>query len=244
MSDARDLLLATRNAHKLREFARLLEPAGIAVSPLPEEIELPPEDGSTFVENALPKARAAALQTGRIAIADDSGIEAEALGGAPGVRSARYAGPSPTDEANLQKLMCEAPAGSPLRYVCVIAYVDPRNGQERLFHGECRGRLAAKARGSRGFGYDPAFIPEGEVDERTMAELSDQEKDAISHRGRAARALAEWLASREPGLPPGEAEQPSQAGPPPGQAEQPSQAGPPAGQAEQPPEAGTPVLEP
>ena len=133
----------------------------------------------------------------RIAIADDSGIEAEALGGAPGVRSARYAGPSATDQANLDKLMREAPPGSALRYVCVIAYVDPRTGEERLFHGECRGQLAANARGWRGFGYDPAFVPEGEAHERTMAELSDQEKDAISHRGRAARALAEWLHSRE-----------------------------------------------
>ena len=193
------MLLATRNAHKLREFARLLEPAGITVSPLPADIELPPEDGSTFVDNALPKARTAAAKTGRIAIADDSGIEAEALGGAPGVRSARYAGPSPTDEANLEKLMREAPVGSALRYVCVIAYVDPRSGEERVFHGECRGRLAAGARGSRGFGYDPAFVPEGESDDRTMAELSDDEKDAISHRGRAARALAGWLQSREAG---------------------------------------------
>ncbi len=197
MSDVRDLLLATRNAHKLREFARLLAPAGITVSPLPEQIELPPEDGSSFAENALPKARTAAVETGRVAIADDSGIEAEALGGAPGVRSARYAGPSPTDQANLDKLMREAPAGSGLRYVCVIAYVDPRSGVQRLFHGECRGRVAATVKGSRGFGYDPAFVPEGEPGERTMAELSDQEKDAISHRGRAVRALAEWLRSRE-----------------------------------------------
>jgi XTP/dITP diphosphohydrolase len=198
VSDVRDLLLATRNAHKLREFARLLAPAGLTVSPLPERIELPPEDGASYVENALPKARTAALETGRVAIADDSGIEAEALGGAPGVRSARYAGPSPTDQANLDKLMREAPAGSGLRYVCVIAYVDPRTGEERLFHGECAGHLAATARGSRGFGYDPAFVPQGEADKRTMAELSDQEKDAISHRGRAARALAEWLRSYEP----------------------------------------------
>ena len=93
MSDApRSLVLATRNPHKLREFERLLAPAGIAVEPLPDEVELPPEDGETFAENALPKARAAAAATGRAAIADDSGIEAAALGGAPGVRSARYAG--------------------------------------------------------------------------------------------------------------------------------------------------------
>jgi XTP/dITP diphosphohydrolase len=199
VADPRNLVLATRNVHKLREFARLLEPSGIAVSPLSAEVELPPEDGSTFVENALPKARTAAAKTGRIAIADDSGIEAEALGGAPGVRSARYSGPSASDEANLEKLMREAPAGSALRYVCVIAYVDPRIGEERVFLGECRGRLAANARGSRGFGYDPAFVPEGGSDDRTMAELADDEKDAISHRGRAARALASWLCSREAG---------------------------------------------
>lgn len=199
MADARDLVLATRNVHKLREFARLLEPSGITVSPLPAEVELPPEDGSTFVANVLPKARTAAAKTGRIAIADDSGIEAEALGGAPGVRSARYSGPSASDEANLEKLMREVPAGSALRYVCVIAYVDPRIGEERIFYGECRGRLAAKARGSRGFGYDPAFVPEGGSDDRTMAELAEDEKDAISHRGRAVRALASWLRSREAG---------------------------------------------
>ena len=200
MPIARDLLLATRNAHKLREFARLLGPAGIAVSPLPDEIELPPEDGSTFAQNALPKARTAAVATGRAAVADDSGIEAQALGGAPGVRSARYAGPSATDQANLRKLMREAPVGSALRYVCVVAYVDPRGGEEHLFRGECRGRLAAAAAGSGGFGYDPVFVPEGEGDGRTMAELSDPEKDAISHRGRAARALARWLLARDEAL--------------------------------------------
>jgi XTP/dITP diphosphohydrolase len=198
VSDTRDLLLATRNAHKLREFARLLGPAGIAVSPLPDQVDLPPEDGFNFAENALPKARTAAQATGRVAIADDSGIEAEALSGAPGVHSARYAGRGATDQANLEKLMREAPAGSALRYVCVVAYVDPRSGEERLFTGECRGRLAATTRGSRGFGYDPAFVPEGEADGRTMAELSDREKDAISHRGRAVRALAEWLTARSP----------------------------------------------
>lgn len=196
MPDPRALLLATRNRHKLREFARLLEPAGISVVSLPDEVELPPEDGSTFAENALPKALIAASTTGRVAVADDSGIEAEALGGAPGVRSARYAGPGATDQANLDKLMLEAPAGSGLRYVCVVAYVDPRAGVQRLFQGECRGRLAQSPRGSGGFGYDPAFLPEG--GERTMAELSDREKDAISHRGHAVRALVRWLTAMAP----------------------------------------------
>jgi len=186
----RALVLATRNPHKLREFARLLEPAGIAVEPLPDGVELPPEDGHTFVENALPKARTAAGATGRPAIADDSGIQAEALGGAPGVRSARYAGIGATDQENLDKLLSQAPAGSALRYVCALAYVDPATGEERLFEGESRGRMADAARGAGGFGYDPVFVID---DGRTMAELSDAEKDAISHRGRAARALSAWL---------------------------------------------------
>jgi XTP/dITP diphosphohydrolase len=192
------LLLATHNEHKRRELARLL--VGHEVQALPEEVRLPPEDGATFAENALGKARAAARATGSVAIADDSGIEAAALGGAPGVRSARYAGEGATDAANLRKLLREAPAGSGLEYVCVIALVDPVGGVERLFEGRCAGRLAAEPRGDRGFGYDPAFLPEdgpqanAGSQELTMAELSDAQKDAISHRGRAARELAGWLA--------------------------------------------------
>jgi XTP/dITP diphosphohydrolase len=193
----KELVLATRNPHKLREFSRLLEPAGLAVIPLPAAIELPPEDGTTFAENALPKARAAAAGTGRSAIADDSGIEAAALGGAPGVRSARYAGDSATDEANLEKLLREAPASSALRYVCALAYVDPEAGEERLFRGETRGRLAVRARGSGGFGYDPIFVPDEDSSGRTMAQMSDHAKDLISHRGRAARALIEWLRTQK-----------------------------------------------
>jgi XTP/dITP diphosphohydrolase len=185
------LLLATRNAHKLREFERLL-PA-ITLDPLPGEVDTPPEDGDTYAANALIKARAAAQATGRASIADDSGIEAEALGWAPGVRTARFAGENATDAENLAKLAAEAPAGSRLRYVCVIAHVDP-DGSERTFEGTTTGRVANAPRGVRGFGYDPLFVPdEGTRDGRTMAELSDAEKDAISHRGRAARALAEWL---------------------------------------------------
>lgn len=194
MSAPRSLLLSTRNAHKVREFNRLLGADGsVTVEPLPEEVTLPPEDGDTFADNALPKARAAAAATGRIAIADDSGIEAAALDGRPGVRSARYAGPEATDEENLAKLMAEAPAGSALRYVCALAYVDPASATERVFFGYCAGRLAEVARGSRGFGYDPAFLPDGDYDGRTMAELTDSEKDAISHRARAVAALLAWL---------------------------------------------------
>jgi XTP/dITP diphosphohydrolase len=187
------LVLSTRNPHKTREFERLLAPAGITVEPLPDGIELPAEDGETFAANALPKARAAAAATGRVAIADDSGIEAMALSGAPGVRSARYAGSGASDAQNLDKLMREAPAGSALRYVCVVAYVDPAGGEERLFEGECRGRLAGFKRGAGGFGYDPAFVPDAARAGRTMAQLTDAEKDAISHRGNATRALVRWL---------------------------------------------------
>ncbi len=190
---ARSLVLATRNPHKLREFARLLAPAGIEVKPLPDGVELPPEDGETFVHNAVQKARAAAAATGQAAFGDDSGIEAAALNGAPGVRSARYAGERASDGENLEKLVDEAPAGSGLRYVCALAYVDPGSGQERLFVGECRGRMASAPRGVGGFGYDPVFELE---DGRTMAERSDDEKDSVSHRGRAARALAAWFAGR------------------------------------------------
>jgi len=182
------LLLATRNAHKLREFERLLP--SVQLEPLPDGIPSPPEDGDTYAANALIKARAAAEATGRAAIADDSGIEAEALHGAPGVRTARYAGENATDEENLAKLAREAPPGTTLRYVCVIAHVEP-GGAEQLFEGTTTGTVAPAPRGSGGFGYDPLFVPDG--DTRTMAELSDAEKDAISHRGRAARALEGWL---------------------------------------------------
>jgi XTP/dITP diphosphohydrolase len=156
-------------------------------------VVLPPEVGETFADNALGKARAAARASGAASIADDSGIAAAALGGAPGVRSARFAGEHASDLENLQRLMREAPAGSALEYVCAIAYVDPLRGLERVFHGRCSGRLAAEPRGERGFGYDPAFLPDDGPAGLTMAELSDEEKDRISHRGRAARELLGWL---------------------------------------------------
>jgi XTP/dITP diphosphohydrolase len=194
------LVLSTRNAHKVRELTRLLAAGGagsITAIPLPDDVVLPPEEGDTFADNALPKARAAARATGRAAIADDSGIEAAALGGRPGVRSARYAGPEATDEENLAKLMAEAPVGSALRYVCALAYVDPTAGTERVFFGYCTGRLAQEARGSHGFGYDPAFVPDGDYGGRTMAELSDAEKDAVSHRAGAVAALLAWLSEAQ-----------------------------------------------
>jgi XTP/dITP diphosphohydrolase len=194
--DGMKVVLSTRNPGKLREFSRLLAPAGVTVVPLPEAVELPPEDGSTFAENAMPKAVTAAGATGRVAIADDSGIEAAALDGRPGVRSARYAGDGASDQENLDKLLREAPAGSGLRYVCALAYVDPSNGVREVFFGTCSGRLAEEPRGTRGFGYDPAFLPDGDYGGRTMAELSDGEKDQISHRAVAVSELLAWLANR------------------------------------------------
>ena len=184
------LVVATRNEHKLRELVAPMRPHEL--DPLPDEIELPPETGTTFADNALGKARAAAGATGRPAIADDSGIEAAALNGAPGVWSARYAGEDATDEENLAKLLSEVPPDGDTRvaYVCAMAFVEPGGG-EKVVHGRCEGKLTHEPRGNGGFGYDPAFIPDDyPQDERTMAELDPDEKDSISHRGRAARALA------------------------------------------------------
>jgi XTP/dITP diphosphohydrolase len=190
------VVLSTRNAHKVREFERLAE-GRLSIDPLPDEVVLPPEDGTTFAENALGKARAAAQATGRVSIADDSGVEAAALDGRPGIYSARFAGPDASDGENLAKLLREAPAGSPLEYVCAIAYVDPAGDMEHVVEGRCTGTLAAQPGGAGGFGYDPAFLPDDELPGgapgRTMAELTDAEKDAISHRGRALRALVAWL---------------------------------------------------
>jgi XTP/dITP diphosphohydrolase len=185
------LVLSTRNQHKVRELGVLLAPH--EVLPLPAQVELPPETGETFADNALEKARVAARATGLPAIADDSGIEARALGGAPGVRSARYAGEHASDEENLGKLLREVPEDGDrgVSYVCALAYVN--GDEERLFEGRCEGTLATEPRGGGGFGYDPAFLPADRDDNRTMAELSVEEKDAISHRGRAARGFLTWL---------------------------------------------------
>jgi XTP/dITP diphosphohydrolase len=198
------LVLATRNEHKLRELGPLMHP--IELDPLPESVTLPPETGTTFADNALGKARAAAAATGRASIADDSGIEAAALGGAPGVWSARYAGDGATDEENLAKLLREVPPAGDTRvtYVCAIAYVEP-GGREQVVHGRCEGTLTHRPRGSGGFGYDPAFVPDDYPgDDRTMAELTPEEKHAISHRGRAARQLKlELLQAEEEARPRG-----------------------------------------
>lgn len=190
------LLLATHNEHKRGELERLLGQGvngGWAIDALPDDVQMPPEDGETFAANALGKARAAAAATGRLSIADDSGIAAAALAGAPGVRSARYAGEQASDQENLEKLIREVPSGSALEYVCAIALVDPAQGLERIFEGRCAGQMAAEPRGDGGFGYDPVFVPVDGGAQQTMAELSAAQKDAISHRGRAARQLRAWL---------------------------------------------------
>ena len=188
------LVVATRNEHKLRELRESLP--GIELGPLPAEVELPPEEGASFEENALGKARVAREATGRAVIADDSGIEARALDGRPGVRSARYAGEGASDEANLARLLAELDGAEDRRvaYVAAIALIT-EDGEEKVFEGRCEGTLAGEPRGSGGFGYDPAFVPDdtGPDDARTMAELAPAEKHAISHRGRAARTLAEYL---------------------------------------------------
>jgi XTP/dITP diphosphohydrolase len=192
-----ELMLASRNAHKLYEFARILSPPYTVVE-LPAGIELPPETGTSFAANALIKARAAAQATGRPVFADDSGITAAALEGAPGIYSARYAGEDATDEANLAKLLDEVPDDGDRRvaYVCALVYFVP--GEDpHVFEERCEGTLAHEPRGTGGFGYDPAFLPLDIGDGRTMAELSAEEKDAISHRGRAARAFRDWLEARE-----------------------------------------------
>ena len=191
------IAVATRNEHKLGEIARIC--AGWPVTwltirdhdgPWPD-VE---ETGDTYVENALLKAHAVAAALGEPAMADDSGIEVDALGGKPGPRSARFAGEDATDRENLRALI-QALAGVPssgrsARYRCVAAIAWP-DGTEIHTEGMCEGTLLSKPRGEGGFGYDPIFVPVGW--DETIAELSAEQKDRISHRGRAFRALREAL---------------------------------------------------
>lgn len=188
------MILSTRNEHKVRELAEILP--GSNLEALPEEVVLPPETGTTFEENALIKARAAREATGQVSVADDSGLEVDALDGRPGVYSARYAGENASDGENLEKVLddlAESGGEGTARYVCAIALID--DSGEHLFRGTCEGRLIQEPRGDGGFGYDPAFVPDatGDSDSRTMAELTPDEKNAISHRGDAARKLAAHL---------------------------------------------------
>jgi XTP/dITP diphosphohydrolase len=190
------VILSTRNKHKLAEMSELLP--GVELRPLPPEVELPPETGETFEENALIKARAArAALPGEVVVADDSGLAAADLDGAPGIYSARYAGVGASDEVNLEKLLRDVDTAAGDRraaYVCALALIEA-DGTERVFEARCEGYLLTEGRGSGGFGYDPAFVPDdtGPEDQRTFSELSAAEKHEISHRGRATRMLAEHL---------------------------------------------------
>jgi XTP/dITP diphosphohydrolase len=196
------VVLASANPGKLREFAALLAPLDLVlISQRSLGIESAQETGNTFLENALLKARHAARAAQLPALADDSGIEADALGGRPGVWSARYAGVDAGDAANLALLLKEL-AGVPegrrtARYRCVVAWVANADDPAPLLgQGTWEGRIALAPRGSGGFGYDPAFIPTG--DTRTAAELPAEEKNRVSHRANALRALVAAL--RAPGV--------------------------------------------
>jgi XTP/dITP diphosphohydrolase len=187
------LVLGSRNPHKLRELGELLAPHELV--PLPSGAVLPAEDGSTFAQNALLKARASAAAAGGAGLGEDSGIVVAGLGGAPGIRSARYAGEEASDEQNVNKLLQETEVveDRAAAYVCALALASPK-GEEHVFEGRCEGRLARVPRGSGGFGYDPIFIPCGGPDgETTMAQLAPARKNAISHRGKAARLLLAWI---------------------------------------------------
>lgn len=188
------VVFASRNRHKAEQVAVLLPDLDfIPLDTLAPDLELE-EPYDTFEENALAKARAVVRTTGLPAIADDSGIEVDALNGAPGVRSARYAGEMATDRENNAKLVAalrDVPEEQrSCRYRCVAAFVAP-NGDYLTAEGSCEGRVVLEARGALGFGYDPHVIPEGET--RTMGEIPLEEKLRFSHRGRAFRKLAEKL---------------------------------------------------
>ncbi len=185
-----ELVIGTHNGGKIREFERILEPLGVRVvsADLPE-VE---ETGTTFSQNALLKAESACRATGHPTVADDSGLAVDALGGAPGVYSARYAGEDTPYEKKIEKLLDsirDVPKEKRgAKFVCSICCVFP-NGDRITAEAECRGSIAFAPSGSGGFGYDPVFL----VGDRTFAELSPEEKDGISHRGRALRLFAEKL---------------------------------------------------
>lgn len=191
------IVLASGNAGKVREINQVLAELGLAVTPQSNfGVPAAEETGLTFVENAILKARQAAQHTGYPAIADDSGLEVDALDGAPGVHSARYAGKDATDSANVEKLL-EALRGVPetkrtARFQCVMVYVrKPQDSTPIVAHGTWEGVIAFAPRGANGFGYDPVFL----VPERncTSAELAPEEKNRLSHRGQALRALVAAL---------------------------------------------------
>lgn len=192
------ILLATRNAGKVKEMQRLLAEAGLALEvvglsefPHLEDVE---ENGATFEENALIKARYAAKESGVAAVADDSGICVDALNGMPGIYSARWAGRHGDDKANLELLLSQIAHVPQERrtahFRCAVALVYP-DGREIVVEGRMNGRVIDRPRGEHGFGYDPIFCADGS--DRTSAELTPTEKDAVSHRGNAMRALVKVL---------------------------------------------------
>jgi XTP/dITP diphosphohydrolase len=192
------IVLATANPGKIRELRSLLPPNVEVVSAPALGTRLPPETGETFVENALLKARVAAQESGLIALADDSGLEVDALGGRPGVHSARYAGEHADDAQNIARLLREL-RDVPLsqrtaRFRAVVAIVAP-DGREAVVKGTVEGCIAEKPRGRGGFGYDPVFIPCGY--DRTFAEMTLEEKNRLSHRAQALQCavpiLLDWL---------------------------------------------------
>jgi XTP/dITP diphosphohydrolase len=194
------LVVATGNRGKLEELRALLSGLPIEVRSVAEMLKEPPvvvEDGQTFAENAMKKARTVAHATMMLTLADDSGLEVDALGGRPGVRSARFAHERATDAENNAALLAAldalgdppSPPGFRARFRCVLALVDPytNGGEARMVEGTCEGTITRAPRGSGGFGYDPLFVVEGT--EKTMAELREEEKNRISHRARAFAAL-------------------------------------------------------
>jgi XTP/dITP diphosphohydrolase len=193
------VVLATRNTHKLHELRRILDAADVGVqliSIADFDLHDVVESGRTFAENALLKAGATAAATGLAAVADDSGLSVDAMNGMPGVLSARWSGRHGDDTANLALLLAQldpVPDGRRgAAFVCAAALVTP-DGREVVEEGRVTGHLVREPRGQGGFGYDPIFVPDG--DTRTTAEMSPADKDAISHRGRAFRALAPHLRS-------------------------------------------------
>jgi XTP/dITP diphosphohydrolase len=195
------LALASGNRGKITEIRRLLSGLPLEILTLDDFTNWPvlEEKGDTFEENASAKARALSGWAGLPALADDSGLEVEELGGAPGVRSARYAGERGDDAANITRLLKEMkdvpPRRRGARFVCVLALASP-SGDSLCIKDTCAGTLTDTPRGEMGFGYDPVFVPEGM--QRTMAELALDEKNAISHRGKALRRLHELLRRGEP----------------------------------------------
>jgi len=194
------ILFATANRGKLREAAEVLGPGFEIVSPLDLGItEDIPETGSTLQENSLQKAQYIFDRTGLPCFADDTGLEVDALGGAPGIYSARYAGPGHDSEANMKKLLAELTTlddrRARFRTVVTLILAD---GQPRFFEGVCEGSIAREKSGCGGFGYDPVFLPDA-YPGRTLAEVSEEEKNAVSHRGKAIRAMAEWLRGKVSG---------------------------------------------